>query len=153
MASHKTRYNTLLDWSTWLLIAFVEAVCLIPLCFDSDREMRMVIIGVAVIFLIFMLILFKGIYFIIDGKNLVIYEFFRPTVLPIDKVESIAPIKTILACSATSLANRLAIKFSDRTVLKSSMPLIISPVRQKEFINQLLQINPRITATYPANTK
>lgn len=94
--------------------------------------------------------MFKGTYFEIDGKNLIVYEFFRPTTFPIDKIESIRPIKTILACSATSLVNRLAIKFSDRKLLKSSMPLIISPVMQKAFIDQLLEINPNIVATFPA---
>lgn len=150
MATTCTRYNSLVDWSTWLLVGVVEIICLLPLLLDDDTFMRLVITGVAVVYLIFMLIMFKGIFFKIDGDNLIVYEFFRPTIFPIDKIESISPVKTILACSATSLVNRLAIKFSDRKVLKSSMPLIISPVRQIAFIDQLLEINPDIEIKFPA---
>lgn len=153
MSSTCTRYNSLLDWSTWLIVGLVEAVCLFPLLLDDDTTMRAVIIGVAVLLLIFFIIMFKGTYFEIRDNDLVIYEFFRPSNFPIDKIESITPIKTILACSATSLVNRLAIKFSDRKVLKSSMPLIISPVHQKDFINQLLEKNPNIVAIFPAKNK
>lgn len=149
MSSESTRYSSLLDWSTWGLVGIVEVVCLFPLLFDDDRVMQIVIISLAAVFFIFMVFMFKGIYYEIRGNDLVVYEFFRPTVLPIDKIESITPVKTILACSATSLVNRLAIKFSDRSVLKSSMPLIISPVRQQDFIDRLLDINPNITAIYP----
>lgn len=147
--NNPTRYNSLLDWSTWLLVGSVEVVCLLPLLLDDDGSMMIPVILVAVAFFVFMLILFKGTYFEISDRNLIVYEFFRPTVLPIDKIESVTRVKTILACSATSLTNRLAIKFSDRKVLKSSMPLIISPVRQTDFINQLIKINPNIIADYP----
>ena len=50
----------------------------------------------------------------------------------------------MLSAPATSFTHRLAIKFSDRKILKSSMPVIISPDRQKEFMDQLLSINPNI---------
>lgn len=153
MSSTCTRYNSLLDWSTWLFVGFVEAVCLFPTLFDDDTTMRAVILGIAALFLIFMVVMFKGTYFEIRDSNLIIYEFFRPSIIPIDKIDSITPIKTILACSATSIVNRLAIKLSDRKVLKSSMPLIISPMHQKNFINQLLEKNPNIVATFPAKNK
>ncbi|MDE7350069.1 MAG: PH domain-containing protein [Muribaculaceae bacterium] len=65
-------------------------------------------------------------------------------ILPIDKISEIRPTKTILAASATSLTHRIAIKFSDRKILKSSAPLVISPVRQDEFIAHLKAINPNI---------
>lgn len=104
----------------------------------------MVLIILAIAFFTFLIVLFKGIYYRIDGNNLVVYQFFVPTALPIDKIESVMPTKCILSAPATSITQRLAIKFSDRKVLKSSMPLIISPVRQKEFIAQLLSVNPNI---------
>lgn len=144
MSSTYTRYKSLLDWSTWLIVGIAELVCLFPLLLDDDSVMYVVIISVAVIFLIFMIIMFKGTYYEIDGNSLVIYEFFRPTILPIDKIESVLPTKSFLAAPATSIVKRLAIRFTDRKILKSSMPLIISPENQDRFIAQLLSINPQI---------
>ena len=63
--------------------------------------------------------------------------------LPIEKIESVKPVKSVLAGAALSFY-RLSIKFSDRNVLKSSMPLEISPKDENEFIENLLFINPRI---------
>ncbi|WP_290147489.1 PH domain-containing protein [uncultured Duncaniella sp.] len=63
---------------------------------------------------------------------------------PIDKIKEIKPTKSVLSSPATSLTHRLAITFTNRKILKSSIPLIISPVRQEEFIRHLLSINPEI---------
>ncbi|MBJ2167192.1 hypothetical protein [uncultured Duncaniella sp.] len=49
-----------------------------------------------------------------------------------------------MTAPATSLTHRLAITFTERRILKSTTPLIISPVRQKQFINQILSINTEI---------
>ncbi len=94
--------------------------------------------------LAFVLLTLVGIYYRIDGDKLVVYTFFIPTFYPIDKIKDIKPTKSVLSSPATSLTHRLAITFSDRKILKSSIPLIISPVRQEEFIRQLLSINPEI---------
>lgn len=94
--------------------------------------------------LVFVLLTFIGIYYRIDGNKLVVYSFFVPTAYPIDKIKEIKPTKSVLSSPATSLTHRLAITFTDRKVLKSFIPLIISPVRQEEFIRQLLAINPEI---------
>ncbi|MDE6418416.1 MAG: PH domain-containing protein [Duncaniella sp.] len=94
--------------------------------------------------LIFVLIGFIGTYYRIDGDKLAVYQFFRPTAYPIDKISEISPTKTILTSPANSLTHRIAIRFSDRKVLKSSIPLVISPSRQAEFIRQLSAINPKI---------
>lgn len=85
-----------------------------------------------------------SIYYRIDGDKLVVYTFFIPTAYPIDKIKEIKPTKSVLSSPATSLTHRLAITFTDRKILKSSIPLIISPVRQEEFIQQLLSVNPEI---------
>ena len=88
--------------------------------------------------LAFVLVTFLSIYYRIDGDKLVVYTFFIPTAYPIDKIKEIKPTKSVLSSPATSLSHRLAITFTDRKILKSSIPLIISPVRQDEFIRQLL---------------
>lgn len=94
--------------------------------------------------LAFVLVTFISIYYRIDGNKLVVYSFFIPTVYPIDKIKEIKPTKSVLSSQATSLSHRLAITFTDRKILKSSIPLIISPVHQDEFIRQLISVNPAI---------
>lgn len=94
--------------------------------------------------LIFVLVTFLSIYYRIDGDKLVVYTFFIPTAYPIDEIKEIKPTKSVLSSPATSLTHRLAITFTDRKILKSTTPLIISPVRQEEFIRQLLAINSEI---------
>ena len=94
--------------------------------------------------LAFVLVTFLSIYYRIDGDKLVVYTFFISTAYPIDKIKDIKPAKSVLSSPATSLTHRLAITFTDRKILKSSIPLIISPARQKDFIRQLLSVNPKI---------
>lgn len=101
--------------------------------------------------LAFVLVTFCSIYYKIDGNKLVVYSFFIPTAYPIDKIKEIKPTKSILSSPATSLTHRLAITFTDRKILKSSIPLIISPVHQDVFIRQLLSINPDINHETPGD--
>ena len=136
-----TKYASRWDASTWLLLLFMVLVCLWPVLLDGDWVAPAIVAaGMLVIFIG----LFCGTYYRIDGDRLVVYQFFKPTALPIDKISDIRPTKTILAGPATSLTHRIAIRFSDRKVLKSSAPLVISPVRQNEFIAQLMALNPNI---------
>lgn len=135
-----TRYNSLWDSSTWAIVAIVAACCLVPCFLDGG-------IWVAIICLAmwaFVLLTLIGIYYKIDGDKLVVYSFFIPTAYPIDKINEIKPTKSVLSAPATSLSHRLAISFTDRRIMKSTMPLIISPVRQREFLCQLLAVNPDI---------
>lgn len=135
-----TRYNSRWDGSTWFILGLVAACCIVP-CFLDDGIWPTII---CLIMLVFVLLTFIGIYYRIDGNKLVVYSFFVPTAYPIDKIKEIKPTKSVLSSPATSLTHRLAITFTDRKVLKSFIPLIISPVRQEEFIRQLLAINPEI---------
>ena len=135
-----TRYNSRWDASSWGLLVFSMLVCIGPLFFEFNIAPSIISIGLLALFYV----LFLGTYYVIDSDQLVIYQFFKPTALPIDKIKSIKPTKSLLSAPATSLTHRLAITFKDRKVLKSSMPLVISPVRQDEFIAQLLKINPLI---------
>lgn len=117
------------------------AVCSIVPCFLDDGILPTII---CIVMLAFVLVTFLSIYYRIDGDKLVVYSFFIPTAYPIDKIKEIKPTKSVLSSPATSLTNRMAITFTDRKILKSSIPLIISPVRQEEFIRHLLSINPEI---------
>lgn len=135
-----TKYASRWDASTWALLFLVLVGCLWPLLLGEWIAPVIITAGMLVLFVG----LFCGTYYRIDGDKLIIYQFFSPTPLPIDKISEIRPTKTILAAPATSLTHRIAIKFSDRKVLKSSAPLVISPVREMEFIAQLKAINPAI---------
>lgn len=135
-----TKYNSRWDGSTSAMVGAIVIACLWPVLLD-DWVLPMIICAVI---LVFVLLTLLGCYYRIDSDNLVVYSFFIPTPYPIDKIKSIKPTKSILSAPAISLIHRIAITFTDRKVLKSSMPLVISPVRQKEFIDQLLSINPNI---------
>ena len=131
------RYNSQWDGSTWFILGLV-AVCYVVPCFLDDGIWPTII---CIVMLAFVLVTFLSIYYRIDGDKLVVYSFFIPTTYPIDKIKEIKPTKSVLSSPATSLPHRLAITFTDRKILKSSIPLIISPVRQEEFIQHLLSIN------------
>lgn len=135
-----TRYNSRWDASTFLMLALVIAVCIWPVFIAVDVWF----IVLTFFFIGLILLIMLGIYYRIDGDKLIVYQFFRPTVFPIAKISEIKPTKSVLSSPATSLTHRIAIKFSDRRILKSTIPLIISPVRQHEFIAQLLLVNPDI---------
>lgn len=134
------RYYSLWDGSTWFIIALVLACSIWPIFIDYS----FLPVVLSCVMLAFLIVLFKSIYYKIDGNNLVVYQFFVPSAFPIDKIESVLPTKSVLCSPATSITHRIAIKFSDKKVLKSTMPLIISPVRQEEFIEKLVSINPDI---------
>ena len=135
-----TRYNSQWDGSTWCILGLVAVCCVVP-CFLDDGIWPTI---VCLVMLAFVLVTFLSIYYRIDGDKLVVYSFFIPTAYPIDKIKEIKPTKSVLSSPATSLIHRLAITFTDRKILKSYMPLIISPVRQEEFIRHLRSINPEI---------
>ena len=135
-----TKYASRWDASTWMILLASGVCCLWPVLLGEWIAPVIVFAG----FLVLFVALFLGTYYRIDGDKLIIYQFFSPTALPIGKISEIKPTKTILAAPATSLTHRIAIKFTDRSVLKSSAPLIISPVRENEFIAQLKSINPDI---------
>lgn len=135
-----TRYNSQWDGSTCFILGLVAVCCVVP-CFLDDGIWPTII---CIVMLAFVLVTFLSIYYRIDGDKLVVYSFFSPTAYPIDKIKEIKPTKSVLSSPATSLTHRVAITFTDRKILKSTIPLIISPVHQEEFIRHLLSINPEI---------
>lgn len=84
-----------------------------------------------------------GCWYEIDGNDLVIYQFFRPTRIPISKIKSARKTTGYLATAGMS-RKRVSISFIDRSVLKSYAPLEISPNDRDEFIAHLIELNPAI---------
>ena len=139
----KLSFKSAWGWFPWAVIVFTIAVCIVPsLWLGFDVGIFIMALG----FVLFEIGSFAGIYYKIEGESLIVYSFFRPTNYPIAKISSIKPTKSVLSAPAVSLNKRLAIKFSDRSVLKSSMPLVVSPDRADEFILALKSVNPAIEA-------
>ncbi|WP_290378448.1 PH domain-containing protein, partial [Muribaculum intestinale] len=87
-----------------------------------------------------------GCWYEIDGEDLVIYQFFRPTRLPISKIKDVKKTSGYLATAGMSRL-RVSISFTDRSVLKSYAPIEISPKDRDGFMSQLKSINPNIEIT------
>ncbi len=134
------RFKPMIDWSTWGLIALVLISCGWPVFLDPGWLMIAVLSVCAAL----CLIPFFGTWYEIDGEDLIVYMFWRPSRFPVSMIKEISPVKTILSAPATSLTQRIAVSFTDRKVMKSSDPLIISPADRSGFIAALLSINPSI---------
>lgn len=159
------RYDSIRDWTTWLFLG-IAAACCIAICVSYEGIWPMI---VCIVVLGSILLNFFGTYYRIDGDRLIVYTFFIPTTYPIVMIKDLKrskieanklltdllfdsldmtgegkPRQQLLSAPSTSMRNRLAITFTDIKTLTRNKPLIISPVRQEEFISQLLAINPKI---------
>ncbi|MGN1245854.1 MAG: PH domain-containing protein [Muribaculaceae bacterium] len=136
-----TTYRSVIDSSSCTMIAIITAICFMPAIIDFS------IISVAIgsLPVITIIYLFLTTYYTIDADTLTVHCAFTSGKYPISMIARISPTRSILSAPATSLTQRIALSFSDRKVMKSSMPLIISPANRTKFINQLKAINPNIT--------
>lgn len=141
MIDNKVKFKPLYDWSTWTIITLVIVVCGWPVLLDADWIVTIILVACVA----FCIAPFFGTWYVVEGNDLIIYMFWRPSRFPISKIKEVTPTQSLLASPATSLIKRLAITFNDRKVLKSSSPLIISPADQTLFIATLKSINPNIT--------
>ena len=91
-----------------------------------------------------MVVLICGCWYEIDNDSLVVYQFFRPHRFPVSKIKEVKKTIGYLATAGMS-SRRVSIRFVDRSVLKSYMPLEISPKDRDGFIARLKQLNPGIT--------
>lgn len=134
------RYNSRWDGSTWFTLALCVIACVVPCFLEPDA----LTVSICLLMLAFVILTFLSVYYKIDGDRLVVYVYFVPKSYPIDKIKEIKPTKSLLSAPATSLSHRIAISFTDQSVLKSVMPLIVSPVRTDDFVARLLAVNPAI---------
>lgn len=134
------KYKSVWDWFTCTFIAFTATFCLGLDIFVSS------ISGWIICSISFLSILlpFLGVFYVVKEDYLIVHSFFGSKTVPISKIESIKPTNSIESAPATSIFNRIAISFVDRTVMKGSMPLIISPSDKQKFISQPISINPKI---------
>ena len=132
-------YRSKIDWWAWLCLLVVP-VSMWFTAFDMPWWYAVFICGGLTALCLIGLF---GCWYEIDGKSLMVYMFFRPTRLPIDKIKSVKKTTGILSTAAMS-TKRVSISFTDRSVLKSFAPLEISPKDRDGFMAQLKSINPNI---------
>lgn len=134
------RFESKVDWWIPVLMVVSVAFCFIGPMIDGDFVAG-VILGVLV--LMVEVLIFAGVKYEIRGNQLGIRNFFRWTWYPIDKISEVKKHRSVLTAAALSF-DRLGIKFSDKSILKSSMPLDISPKDTTRFLEIIKQINPDI---------
>ena len=137
-----TYYKSKIDWWIPALVVFTVIMCFLGPLIDGEGLLVAIIMGIFLFVL--EIVMFASVsYQICDGKIGVRNIFYRWEWFPIDKISEVKKTKGILAGSALS-TKRISIKFSDRSVLKSSTPLEISPKDRDVFIARLREINPDI---------
>lgn len=132
-------YYSKIDWWVWAVVLFTAiivcfAAATLPMSFSIIYCTGIIGVEAAA---------FLGCRYAIEGNTLIVYMFFRPNRYPIDKISEVKYTTGILSAPALS-TKRLSIKFSDKKILKSSMPLEISPKDCEAFVERLLHINPSI---------
>ncbi len=140
MKCNGTKYRSVWDWLTYGLVGAITAYMVVM--YVLFPTWVMIAIGVPFIFAIVLML--RSVCYFVDGDELVVHVWPSTSRYPIRKIASVTRTTGLMASTATSATQRLAIRFTDRSVLKSAMPIYISPVRQDEFIRQLLEINPNI---------
>lgn len=135
-------YNSKIDWWIPGVVIITVAIAFIGPVIDGE----IIIVGFIVAALLGALeiVMFASVkYQICDGRLGIRNFFYKWEWVQIDKISEIKKTSGILSAPALS-TKRVSIKFCDRSVLKSSMPLEISPKDRDGFIARLKEINPAI---------
>lgn len=135
----KIIYRSKIDWWVWLVMAGSLGVIWLSAIDMSWWYIVFVCCSMTVLYIWLMF----GCWYEVDGDNLVVYQFFRPTRLPISKIKEVKKTTGYLATAGMSRL-RVSISFIDRSVWKSYAPLEISPKDRDGFIARLIEVNPDI---------
>ena len=139
----RTVYRSKIDWWVWAMLVFFFTVLTAAAIGGLDwLTFWIFFIGFGALYAV----LIFGTWYAIDGDDLIVYQFCRPKRYPISKIKDVKYTKSILSSPALS-TRRIAIRFTDRSVLRSSMPLEISPIDRAAFIRALLAVNPSISTS------
>lgn len=135
----KKIYFSKIDWWVWCVVVF--ALVVVWAASIGTYWWLTLIFGASMIIMLAVPML--GCWYEIDGDQLVVRQFFVPHKFPIKKIKVVKYTIGYLATAGMS-RHRVSIKFTDRSVLKSSMPLEISPNNRDGFVADLLKVNPDI---------
>lgn len=138
----RTVYKTKVDWWIPAVVVFTVAVAFIGPIIDGEILALGIILAVLIGAL--EIVIFASVkYQICNGQLGVRNFFYKWEWFPIDNISEVKKTSGILSAPALS-TKRISIKFSDRKLLKSFMPLEISPKHRDSFIARLKEINPNI---------
>lgn len=135
-------FRSRVDWWLWAVLAFALTVVIV--CYMS-LPWWLTLISCTGILLPFVLSVW-GTWYAIDEESgtLIVYQLFRANRYPIAKIRDVRLTKGYLSGPALS-ARRISIRFTDRSVLRSLLPLEISPKDREGFVSRLMAINPDIS--------
>ncbi len=137
-----TIYKSKIDWWIPAIVAFTVSVAFVGPIIDGEIFIVGIIVGA--LLGILEIIMFASVkYQICDGKLGIRNSFYRWEWFPIDKISEVKKTSGILSAPALS-TKRVSIKFTEKKILKSFMPLEISPKDRDRFIAQLKVVNPNI---------
>ena len=138
----QTYYNSKIDWWIPVIVIVTASVAFIGPLIDGEIFIVGLLLGIWLC--VMEIVMFASVkYQICDGKLGIRNIFYKWEWFPIDKISEVKKSSGILSAPALS-TKRISIKFSDKKILKSSMPLEISPKDRDGFIAQLKEINPNI---------
>lgn len=135
----KTVFKSKIDWWIWSLLLFVLVIIYVA---AIGTYWWLTLIYGALLALI-CIVSFWGCWYEVNNDQLIVYQFFMPHKYPIRKIKEVKKTNGYLYTMGIS-RDRVSIKFIDRSVMKSSKPLEISPKDRDGFIECLKQINPEI---------
>lgn len=137
-----TIYKSKIDWWIPAVVVFTMAIAFIGPIIDGEIFAAGIVI--AALLGASEITIFASVRYRICGNRLGIRNLlYKWEWYPIDKISEVRKTSGILSAPALS-TRRLAIRFSDKKILKSSMPLEISPTDRTGFIAALKTINPDI---------
>ncbi|MCM1349099.1 MAG: PH domain-containing protein [Firmicutes bacterium] len=137
-----TFFNSRIDW--WIPVIVIVTASFAFIGPMIDGEIFWVGLLLGVLLAIMEIVMFASVKYQICGDKFGVRNcFYRWEWFPIDKISEVKKTSGILSATALS-TRRVSIKFSDCSILKSSMPLEISPKDREGFIAQLKEINPNI---------
>lgn len=137
-------FRSRVDWWLWSVLAF--ALIVVIVCYIG-LPWWLTLISCTGILLPFVLSV-CGTWYAIDEESgtLIVYQLFRANRYPIAKIRAVRLTKGYLSGPALS-ARRISIRFTDRSVLRSLLPLEISPKDREGFVSRLVAINPDISVS------
>lgn len=133
-----------IDWWIYLVLIIMVCGCAFGLFYEGEF-LGGYVLGAGM--LILWLFAVTGVKYEIRDGQLGIRNFYRWTWIPVNKIATVEKLHGVFvqgAVSATLSLDRVRMTLSDKSVLKSSMPIDISPKDRDGFMAQLKEINPNI---------
>ncbi len=134
-------FNSRVDWWVYAIVLFSIVYCMTLVLLTSNDYWSGIVLSILLAGI--EVLIFASVKYAIRGDELGIRMFYRWHWFPIDKIAEVKNVTGIQSAAALS-RHRIAIRFSDRKILKSFFPLEISPKDSSSFISNLQTINPAI---------